>query len=90
MRLARKFDRTRKQFKTSHNSVILYSFNEHSEQAASYRFFSNPKVTISEIQKCSSNELTERLNNTDDPILMIQDSTNFNYLTHPFSKHSNE
>jgi len=86
MRLARRFDRTRKQFRTAHNSVISYSFNGHSEQAASYRFFSNPKVTVSEIQKCNSNELTERLNNIDGPILMIQDSTTFNYSTHPCTK----
>lgn len=68
------------------HSILTCCFDNKADRDGAYRFFSNEKVDAEKILEAHFPVLKERVSKTVDPILMIQDSSTFNYSEHSCTK----
>lgn len=85
-RLEKRFSVIREKIREATDSLITNCFKGRALQTGACRFFSNSKVTPEKIQAAHHPDLLRNIEGAEGLVLMIQDSSTFNYQTHPCTK----
>ena len=78
-RLGKRFKNLVDQMWSGIGETIPYACQDWANTKAAYRFFSNDRVSEKEILKGHFQSTRDRIDDTSDPILILQDTTEFSY-----------
>ena len=91
-RLSKRFRKSVKKLVDNPGESILGAFKDIHQAKGFYRLLANPRASIQEIQSCLKHSTYERihLRNKINELLVVQDTTDLNYSSHPSKKELGE